>query len=546
MLGFMQQVPLLLSSLLQHAARFHPEVEIVSRSVEGPLHRTSYDGLARRAARLAHAIERLGVRPGDRVATLAWNGFRHMELYFGVTGAGGILHTINPRLFPDQIEYIVSHAEDGYVFLDLTFLPTVERLAPRLPDVRGYVLLTDQAHVPATTLANVLCYEDLLAPESETYDWPRLDENSAAILCYTSGTTGAPKGVLYSHRSLVLHSYCCVSSDGMALSARDSVLLVTPLFHVNAWGVPFAAAMCGAKLVLPGAQLDGESLFTLMCDEGCTFSLGVPTVWMTFLDYVERNAAALDLSRVRLERVLIGGSAVPRAVIEKFDRLFATFVMHAWGATEMSPLVTVCNLLARHRDIDRAAQYDIQERQGRPLFGVELKITDATGADLPHDGVAVGEFKVRGAWVLERYYRADHTALDADGWFATGDVGTIDPDGYALITDRIKDVIKSGGEWISSIALENAAVGHPAVQEAAVIAIPHEKWQERPLLLVRLRGDMSATREDILAYLAQHVAKWWLPDDVVFVAELPHTATGKLLKTKLREMYARGRQLPPA
>ena len=550
MMGLMQRTPLLLSTVLEHAAANHGQREIVSRSESGAIHRTDYRGLADRARKLARALDRLGVQPGACVATLAWNGYRHMELYFGVTGRGSVLHTVNPRLFPAQIEYMLDHARDEFVFFDLSFTTLLEQIAPRLPHIRGFVALADRAELPETTLPRLLCYEDLLAAEEPRYEWPLLDENSASTLCYTSGTTGNPKGVLYSHRSLVLHATIGTSVDGLALSARDTVLLVTPLFHVNAWGMPFAGAMCGAKLVLPGPRLDGESLYTLMRDEGCTFSLGVPTIWLAFLDYIRSRRETLDLKELRLRRVMVGGSAAPVSMVAAFEEMLGVTLVQAWGMTETSPISTVGTLLAHQESLPAPERHAIQALQGRPVFGVELRIVDAAGTVLPRDGQTVGEVQVRGPWVVERYFRSDIPVAGPDGWFATGDVASLTPDGFVRITDRIKDVIKSGGEWISSIDLENAAVGHPDVAEAAVIGIPHPRWQERPLLLLRCHPGRRPETSDILAFLADKVPRWWLPDEVRLVDELPHTATGKLLKTRLREMYgsapmpAAGEQAP--
>jgi fatty-acyl-CoA synthase len=538
MLGLMQQTPLLISSLLIHAARWHGATEIVSRLVEGPIHRTNWAGIERRAQRLALALERLGVRPDGRVATLAWNTHRHLELYYGVSGSGRVLHTVNPRLFPPQIEYIVRDGGAAVLFFDLTFLPLVEQLAPKLAQIETFVALTDRAHMPPSTLPVLMCYEDLLEAETADYAWPTLDETTASGLCYTSGTTGEPKGALYSHRSTLLHAYSVCATDGLAVSARDTILPAVPLFHVNAWGLPFAAAMAGAKLVMPGPKLDGESLFALVRDEGCNAVAGVPTVWLSFLSYVEQNRDRLELSSLKLRRALVGGSAAPRAMIEAFERAFGAFLLHAWGMTETSPVALYCQLLAKHDDTPGPTRFAIQEKQGRPLFGVDVKITDDQGRELSRDGRSVGDLKIRGPWVIGGYFgHPAGSALDAEGWFHTGDVATIDPDGFVHLTDRSKDVIKSGGEWISSITLENLALGHPAVAEAAVIGVRHPRWDERPLLLVRLKPDAQPSRDEILAYLADKVAKWWLPDDVVFVGELPHTATGKLLKTKLRETY---------
>ena len=483
-------------------------------------------------------LRRLGVYSGERVATLAWNRTPHLELYFGVTGAGVVLHTVNPRLSAEQIQYVLDHAESGVVFVDPDLLPIVAAIARNLPQVKVYIILAPATAIPANTLDNVQSYEDLLAAESDVYRWPQFDENSASTLCYTSGTTGNPKGVLYSHRSTVLHAFCSLSADAMALSARDSILLATPLFHVNAWGVPFAAAMCGAKLVLPGAQLDGRSIYQLMRDERCTFSLGVPTIWLNVMDHIERHVEASERGALALRRILCGGAAPPRSLIERLDRLLGVELIQAWGMTETSPLATVCQPLAKHAVLDTADRMALRATQGRVLYGIELRIEDEQGELVRHDGVSTGEVKVRGPWVASSYFKGEGgLAISEEGWLATGDVARIDTDGFLLLTDRSKDVIKSGGEWISSIDLENAAVGHPAVAEAAVIGVSHPVWQERPLLLVRVAAGHSLDRDSMLAYLADKVAKWWLPDDVVFVAQLPHTATGKLLKTQLRQEY---------
>jgi fatty-acyl-CoA synthase len=543
MQALMQDRPLLISSLIEHANHCHPRAEVVSRTVEGPIHRCTYADIHRRSRQVANALTALGIEPGDRIGTLAWNGYRHLELYYGVSGMGAVLHTINPRLFPEQIEYIVNHAEDRYVFFDLTFAPLVARLAPALKGVRGFVAMTDRAHMPALDVPNLLCYEELVGAQDGDYEWPEFDENTASSLCYTSGTTGHPKGVLYSHRSTVLHSYGACTVDGLGLSSRESALLVVPMFHVNAWGMPYAGAMCGAKLVLPGAALDGRSVYELMRDEKVTLALGVPTVWLMLFSHVD--TAGLDPKRdLALRRVVIGGSAAPRAMSERFETKFGAFVVHAWGMTEMSPLGTVCNLLPKHDGLSLEGRLDLQTKQGRPIYGVEMKITDDAGGRLPHDGVAFGHLMVRGPWITRGYFKGEGgQILDADGFFDTGDVATIDADGYMQITDRSKDVIKSGGEWISSIELENAAMGHPAVAEAAVIGVAHAKWQERPLLIVVKKAGQEVTREDLLHFLEGKVAKWWLPDDVAFVPELPHTATGKLQKMKLREQF-RGYHLP--
>jgi acyl-CoA synthetase (AMP-forming)/AMP-acid ligase II len=537
MKALMQDRPLLISSLIEHADSFHPNAEIVSRTSEGPIHRCTYGDVCRRSKQVAKALAALGVRNGDRVATLAWNGYRHMELYYGVSGMGAVLHTINPRLFPEQIVYIANHAEDAYLFFDITFAPLVENLAASMKSVRGFVAMTDRAHMPKLDLPNLLCYEELVGAQDSHYEWPLLDENTASSLCYTSGTTGNPKGVLYSHRSTVLHSYAACTVDGLALSAAESALLVVPMFHVNAWGMPYAGAMCGAKLVMPGPALDGRSVYELMQAEGVTFALGVPTVWLMLFNHVD--AAGLDPRKdLKLNRVVIGGSAAPRAMCAKFEQKFGAHVVHAWGMTEMSPLGTVCNFLPRHADLSAEQKLDVQAKQGRPVFGVEMKITDDDGRDLPRDGKAFGHLMVRGPWITAGYFRGEGgQILDADGYFDTGDVATIDADGYMQITDRAKDVIKSGGEWISSIEIENAAVGHPAVAEAAVIGVAHPKWQERPLLIVLRKAGQQASRDELLKFLEGRIARWWMPDDIAFVDELPHTATGKLQKMKLREMF---------
>ncbi len=539
MQGLMQRTPLLLSSLITHAAANHAGAEIVSQSVEGPISRTNWGAVAARAGKLAGALRRLGVGEGDRVATLAWNTSRHLELYFGVTGIGAVLHTVNPRLFLPQIEYMLRHAEDSYVFFDLSFVELIAEVAPKAPSLRGLIALTDRAHMPSLDLPNLLCYEDLLGAESDAHPWPDLDENAASILCYTSGTTGNPKGVLYSHRALLLHSFCAAAADGLAVSSLDSGLLVVPLFHANAWGLPFAAAMVGAKLVLPGPRLDGASLFSLMQTERCTFAAGVPTVWFGFFDYIDRNRTALDLTTIHLDRVLCGGSAAPRALIKRFDEEFGAFLLHAWGMTETSPIATLGRLLPKHLGLDREARYDIQAKQGRPVYGVEIRIVDPEGRSLPRDGRSVGTLMVRGPWVTAGYFKGEGGAvLDAENWFNTGDVATMDEDGYVTLTDRAKDIIKSGGEWISSIELENAAVAHPDVLEAAAIGVAHPKWVERPLLLIRCKEGAVVDKQAMLDFLADKVARWWLPDDVIVVTDLPHTATGKLSKVTLRKTYA--------
>jgi acyl-CoA synthetase (AMP-forming)/AMP-acid ligase II len=530
--GLMQDQPLLISSLITYADRHHGSTEIVSRTIEGPIHRYGIRDAHARARRLAKALARLGVAEGDRVGTLAWNGFRHFEIYFAVSGMGAVCHTINPRLFPEQIVYIINHAEDRFVFFDLTFAPLVEKLKPLCKGVRGWVAMTDRAHMPAS-LPAALCFEELVAAEDDRFEWPLLDENVASSLCYTSGTTGNPKGVLFSHRSTVLHSYGAALPDAMNLSARDVVLPVVPMFHANAWGLPYSCLLVGAKMVFPGAALDGKSLFELFEGERVTFSAGVPTVWLGLLQFLAQSNHRFTT----LKRTIIGGSACPPAMIRAFEAEFGVEVLHAWGMTEMSPLGTVCQIKATHAGQDGEVRLALKNKQGRAIFGVDLKIVDATGKDLPWDGKAFGDLLVRGPWIAKGYFKGEGGDPLRQGWFPTGDVVTIDPDGYIQVTDRSKDVIKSGGEWISSIELENVAVAHPAVAEAAVIGVRHPKWDERPLLIVQKKGGAQVTREELLAFYDGKVAKWWIPDDVVFVESLPHTATGKLLKTKLREDF---------
>ena len=542
MRALMQDKPLLISSLIDFAAQYHSDAEIVSRTIEGPIHRYTYVEAQARSKQLANALQRLGVALGDRVATLAWNGYRHLETYYGVSGMGAVLHTINPRLFPEQISYIANHAEDKYIFTDLTFVPLLEKVAPSLTTVKGYVVMTDEAHMPETSLPNAMCYETLLAAESSDYDWPQFDEMTASSLCYTSGTTGNPKGVLYAHRSTVLHSFAVCMQDVLGLSSRDTVLPVVPMFHANAWGLAYAAPMCGAKLVMPGAAMDGESIYQLVDEEKVTMSAGVPTVWLMLLGYMKEHGKTLP----HMDRTVIGGSAAPQSMIETFEKDYDVTVIHAWGMTEMSPLGTTGVMKSKFADLPFEEQLKYKVKQGRVVYGVELKITDDDGNDLPHDGEAFGHLMVRGPWITNGYFKGEGgEVLDADGWFDTGDVATLDGEGYMQITDRSKDVIKSGGEWISSIDLENLAVGHPDVAEAAVIGIAHPKWDERPLLVIVRNPGSDVTKEAILEFMEGKIAKWWMPDDVTFVDEIPHTATGKIQKITLREQFA-GYKLPTA
>ncbi len=537
MLGLMQDRPLLISSLIEHAATFHPETEIVSRLPEGHVHRSTWRGVRDTSKQVANALKGLGIQPGERVGTLAWNSYRHLALYFGVSGSGAVLHTVNPRLFPEQIDYIVNHAEDQLLFFDISFAPLVEKLAPLLKTVRHFIAMTDRAHMPAINVPGLLCWDELIGVQSPHYTWPEFDERTASSLCYTSGTTGNPKGVLYSHRSTMLHTLMELAPDTFGVSSEETIMLIVPMFHANAWGTPYAAAMVGTKLVLPGPHLDGASVYTLMRDERVTFSQGVPTVWMMLFGYVDANPG-LDPKELGLKRVGIGGAAVSRAMLERFEHQFGAEVVQGWGMTETSPIGVISKLLKKHAALPEEELVKIKLKQGRGVWGVDLKIVDEEGQALPWDGVAYGHLHVRGPWITSGYFKSEGgSVLDAEGYFPTGDVATIDPDGFLQLVDRAKDVIKSGGEWISSIDLENAAMSHPAVAEAAVIGIAHPKWQERPLLVVVKRPGQDVTREQMLEHLGARVAKWWLPDDVAFVAELPHTATGKILKTRLREQF---------
>ncbi|HET8745899.1 MAG TPA: 3-(methylthio)propionyl-CoA ligase [Ramlibacter sp.] len=534
MFGSMMQQPLLVSSLLTHAERHHGAQEIVSRRVEGDLHRYTYRDLAGRARRLANGIAALRVPAGGRVGTLAWNGHRHLELYYAVSGSGAVLHTLNPRLHADQLVWIANHAEDEVLFFDLTFLPLVEAAAPRLRTVRSFVAMTDRAHMPASsTLPGLLCYEELLAAQSDAFAWPSFDENTACALCYTSGTTGNPKGALYSHRSTVLHTYAIALPDALNCSARDAILPVVPMFHVNAWGLPYAACMVGAKLVLPGPFLDGRSLHELFESEGVTMSAGVPTVWQGLLAHVEAH----NLRFSTMRRTVIGGSACPPAMMRAFQERHDVQVLHAWGMTEISPLGTVCALKPCHAALSADERLAVQARQGRAVFGVDLKVVDEDGRELPHDGQSAGELMVRGPWVISRYFKDEGGDPLAEGWFPTGDVATIDADGFMQITDRSKDVIKSGGEWISSIDIENIAMAHPGVAMAACIAARHPKWDERPLLVVVKKPEAEVAKAELLASFEGRIARWWMPDDVVFVDAIPLGATGKMQKNLLRERF---------
>jgi fatty-acyl-CoA synthase len=533
MFGLIQDQPLLISSLIQHADRHHGATEIVSRVGGGPLHRYPIRDAHARAKKLAHALARLGIGQGDRVATLAWNSHRHLEFYYAVSGMGAVCHTINPRLFHDQIVFIVNHAEDQAVFFDLVCREVVEKLKPHCPGVKHWVALADRA-ATAEAPAGTLCYEDLLLPERDDFVWPVFDERLASSLCYTSGTTGDPKGALYSHRSTVLHSYGTALPDCLNLSARDVICPVVPMFHVNAWGLPYSAMLVGAKLVMPGAALDGRSVYELFESEQVTMSAGVPTVWFGLLAYM----AEKKLRFSTLQRLVIGGSACPPAMIERFEDEYGIEVVHAWGMTEMSPVGSFAQPKEKHRYAETSVRRAMQAKQGRVIPGIDMKIVDGEGRELPWDGKSAGDLMVRGWWVASAYFKNPPGSALQDGWFTTGDVATIDADGYMEITDRSKDVIKSGGEWISSIALENIAVGHPAIAEAAVVGVPHPKWGERPLLVAQLKPGAQVGCEELLAFYRGKTAPWWIPNAVVFVESLPHTATGKLLKTELRRRFA--------
>ncbi|WP_234730252.1 long-chain-fatty-acid--CoA ligase [Acidocella facilis] len=542
MFGTMMDVPLLVSSILKHAEAYHGDAEVVSATVEGGFHRYSYADLAKRSRQLANALARLGLKTGDRVGTLAWNGYRHMELYYGVSGSGFVCHTINPRLFREQIAYIIEHAGDSVLFFDLTFQPIIEELADQLKNLKAVVAMADAAHMPKSAildekLPGLKCYEILIAAEPDNFDWPTFDENIASGLCYTSGTTGDPKGVLYSHRSCVLHAMAINAPDALGLSANDVVCPIVPMFHVNAWGLPFAAPMVGAKLVLPGARLDGASLYALFEAEGVSFTAGVPTVWLGLLDWMDDHAKEFNF----LKRVVIGGSAVPAIMISRFHHK-GVEVRQAWGMTETSPLGLSAALKPKHHALSAEDRLALECKQGRPPFGMEFRVVDGEGREVAHDGKSFGSMLVRGPWVAAAYFNAAPNSAHEQhpGWFNTGDVVTIDKDGFIQIVDRTKDVVKSGGEWISSIDLENIAQAHPDIQEAAIVARPDTRWGERPVLVAVLKPGAIFSRADMRAHYEGKVSKWCVPDDVVIVSELPHTSTGKLSKKDIRQIVSEG------
>jgi acyl-CoA synthetase (AMP-forming)/AMP-acid ligase II len=537
MKGLMQNWPLLVHRVLDHASHWHGETEVVSRSVEGPIHRETYRELDHRSRALASvARQKLNVKGGDIIATMAWNGYRHMEIWYGIMGLGAVVHTLNPRLFPEQLTYIINHAEDQWVFTDLTFVPLFEKLQVHVPTIKGFIIMTDRAHMPEnTTLKNVICYEELIAEGDIAFSWPQFDENTACGLCYTSGTTGKPKGVLYSHRSNVLHAMEAQAADTLAVRALDIVMPVVPMFHANAWSLAYTCPMAGAGMVMPGPKLDGASIYELLTQERVTMSAAVPTIWLMLLRFLEENPTR---KLPDLDRVVIGGASCPESLMRAFFEKYDVNVIHAWGMTETSPLGTVCRMKGSmmHLPADEIWKYRV--KQGRPAFTVEMKISDDQGQELPHNGNTFGRLKVRGPSISGAYFKSDGAeAFDGEGWFDTGDVATIDEWGYMQITDRSKDVIKSGGEWISSIEVENIALGCSGVAEAAAIGLPHPKWDERPLLIIVKMPGAVVSKEQVLAHLQGKIAKWWIPDDVTFVEEIPHTAAGKISKLQLREKF---------
>ncbi len=536
MLGLMQDQPLLISNLIEFADKHHGDSEVVSRRVEGDIHRYTWSDVARRSRQVANALDGMKLGFSDRVATLAWNGYRHLELYFGVSGSGRVLHTINPRLHPEQIAWITNHAEDQVLCFDMTFLPIIQAVHSKCPTVKQWVAMCDADKLPADTgIPNLISYEAWMGQQNAIYHWPVFDENTASSMCYTSGTTGNPKAALYSHRSTTLHAYAAALPDVMCISARDAILPVVPMFHVNAWGIPYSAALTGAKLVFPGPGMDGKSVYEMIENEGVTYAAGVPTVWQMLLGYMKPNGLKFST----LKRTVIGGSACPPAMIDAFRDDYNVEVLHAWGMTELSPLGTLCTLKNKHLKLPKEEQMKLLLKQGRAIYGVDMKIVNDAGEEQPHDGKAYGDLLVKGPWVVANYYKGEGAPLvtDKEGqqWFPTGDVATIDADGFMQITDRSKDVIKSGGEWISSIDIENIAVAHPAVAMAACIGVAHPKWDERPIVTVVKKPDAVVSREELLAFYEGKTAKWQIPDDVVFVDAIPLGATGKMLKTKLRE-----------
>jgi len=531
MIGDMQRWTPNVASIIEHAKEFHPKKEVISRMVSGDIHRTNYDEVCIRSRKLASALEKDGYKKGDVIATLALNTYRHLEMYYGISGMGAICHTLNFRLHPEQAVYIINHADDKIIFCEVPFIPIMEGLKDQLPCVEKYIILCDEADMPETGLKNAISYEEYISNGDEDYVWPALDDDAACGLCYTSGTTGNPKGVLYSHKSNILHAQA--SLVGMPIGPDEAILMVVPLFHVLAWGIPYYGPMHGSKLVMPGMQMEGEPLYDLIDKEKVTLAFGVPTIWMGLLAYCRDNNKILT----SVKNTIIGGSALSLPTLQEFDEVHDVNVIHAWGMTEMSPLGTINVTTTEMDKMSKEEKYAIQLKQGKPIYGVELKVVDDTGAELPKDGESQGHLMVRGPWILQKYFKAEKDAVDQDGWFDTGDISVLDQDGYMIIKDRAKDVIKSGGEWISSIDLENAAFGHPDIAEACVVGIPHPKWDERPMLFVVTNNGESIEKESILEFLGSRVAKWWLPDEIIFLKELPHGATGKLQKFELRDEY---------
>ena len=531
MIGDMQKWTPNIASIIEHAKNIYPTQEVISRMVSGEVHRTNYEEVCIRSRKLASALEKDGYKNGDIIATLALNTYRHLEMYYGISGMGAVIHTLNFRLHPDQAVYIINHAEDKVIFVETPFIPMLESLEGQLKCVEKYIILCGESEMPNTVLKNAISYEEYIKDGDENYQWPTLEDDAACGLCYTSGTTGDPKGVLYGHKSNILHAQA--SLIGLTVSPDEAILMVVPLFHVQAWGIPFYGPMFGLKLVMPGLQMEGEPLYDLIESEGVTLAFGVPTIWMGLLNYCKDN----DKTLTSVRNAVIGGSALSLSMLQEFDEAHDVNVIQGWGMTEMSPLGTSNFLTPEMKKMSKEERYAVQLKQGRPMYGVELKVVDDSGAELPHDGESQGHLLVRGPWVLKRYFKAEKDCVDKDGWFDTGDISVLDKDGYMTITDRAKDVIKSGGEWISSIDLENAAIGHPEVTEACVVGLPHPKWDERPMLFIVTNTGEPVDKNSILEFLGSRVAKWWLPDEIIFLKELPHGATGKLQKFELRDEY---------
>ena len=532
MIGDMQKWTPNVAGIIEHAKKVHPKTEIISRLVSGEIHRSNYEEVCIRSRKLASALEKDGYKEGDVLATLALNTYRHLEMYYGISGMGAITHTLNFRLHPEQAVYIINHAEDKIIFVETPFVPILEAIKDQVKTVEKYIVLCEKNELPETSLKNAISYEEYIEGGDENYIWPTLKDDAACGLCYTSGTTGNPKGVLYSHKSNVIHAQAALTA--MTISPDDSILMVVPLFHVLAWGIPYFGPMLGLKLVMPGMQMEGEPLYELIEQEDITLAFGVPTIWMGLLAYCRENNKILS----SVKNTIIGGSALSLATLQEFDEVHDVNVIHAWGMTEMSPMGTTNIPTPEMENMSKEEKYAIQLKQGRPIYGVELKVVDDAGNDLPHDGESQGHLLVRGPWILQKYFKAEKDAVDAEGWFDTGDISVLDEDGYMTIKDRAKDVIKSGGEWISSIDLENAAFGHPEVAEACVVGIPHPKWDERPMLFIVTNSGEDIEKQSIIDFLSDKVAKWWLPDEIIFLKELPRGATGKLQKFELREEYS--------